>query len=347
MARKRMIDPNFWESIDVLKLTVRQKLLAIALFSLADDYGKGLAEPLHIKVKVFQLENISFEEIEEDLRQIEKHLSLVIYENGGRKYYKWLNWDKWQKVEKKTKSVMPDPTEEDIQRAGLTWSNTIVNKPVNKMLTPSATPEGRQVKRNNLTEPEALAPQGLGMVGEDSGNIRGGFGEDSGNVPLPFDLKRIEGNRREYEEKGIPFSEDSGNDIRKLLQQKLEAAGYTASPAYIQQVETLQKDFSEELIAEAIEIAFSRQRKPGVNYIRGILNSWKEKGLNTVDTVRQAEGRWTEDDEAVQELATYELRTYKPEDIPRPRPKPTEKRAPPGNGVVLAGELVNKLLKPP
>ena len=43
MARRRMIDPNFWESEDVSRLSLFARLLFIGMISNADDEGRGRA----------------------------------------------------------------------------------------------------------------------------------------------------------------------------------------------------------------------------------------------------------------------------------------------------------------
>lgn len=102
-----MIDPNFWESEDVSKLTIRQRLLLIGLFSNADDYGRGRAKPTYIRSVVFPYDDISVEEIQEDLEAIKRHISIVFYEVDGNSYYEFLNWNKWQTVQKPQRSMIP------------------------------------------------------------------------------------------------------------------------------------------------------------------------------------------------------------------------------------------------
>ena len=49
VARKRMIDPNIWQSEDFSKLSTLGKLVFIGLFSLADDEGRGRCNPVYLK----------------------------------------------------------------------------------------------------------------------------------------------------------------------------------------------------------------------------------------------------------------------------------------------------------
>lgn len=109
MARRRMIDPNFWTSEDVSNLTIRQRLLLIGLFSNADDHGKGKGKVAAIRSAIFTYDDIPLSEIEIDLREISKLISIVFYEVSGNSYYKFNNWSKWQRVDKPQISLIPDP----------------------------------------------------------------------------------------------------------------------------------------------------------------------------------------------------------------------------------------------
>lgn len=111
MARRRMIDPNIWESEDVAKLTIRQRLLLIGLFSNADDYGKGRAKPAYVRSTIFPYDDIPVSEIEEDLQAIASCIAIQFYEVDGQSYYKFTNWRKWQTVNKPQPSLIPEPSE--------------------------------------------------------------------------------------------------------------------------------------------------------------------------------------------------------------------------------------------
>jgi DnaD/phage-associated family protein len=274
-----MIDPNFWRSQDVKKLTIRQRLLAIGLFSLADDDGRGIADPPYVRATVFPYDDFSSKEIEEDLKAIGERLSIVFYEVDGSRYYAWKNWNKWQTINRPQRSVLPPPPQ--VSDSMNDSVNGSVNESVNK-------------SRN-----------------ESMNNSEGNSESNSKNECI-----RKERKGRERKE---PLMNDSVNDsFTDFLQKKLD----NPSRLYIQQMESLLREYDEELVIKATEVALARKKNPPApSYVRGILKSWQEKGLETVEAVRQAEGRWTEDDEVAQELATYELKTYRPEDIPRPVPK--------------------------
>ena len=116
MARRRMIDPNFWGSEDVSKLNHTERLMLIGMFSTADDFGKGRANAAYVRSSVFPYEDIPLKEIEKNLSHIQEHIEIVFYEIGDGKYYKFKNWSKWQKVDHPTDSIIPDPQDSETIR---------------------------------------------------------------------------------------------------------------------------------------------------------------------------------------------------------------------------------------
>lgn len=110
MARKRMIDPNIWQSEDFNSLSLMGRLLFIGMFSNADDEGRGIANPVFLRSIVFPYdENIKGADIDEILAEISEKMSVDIYSCDGKRYYQLTNWDKWQKVDKPKPSLFPAP----------------------------------------------------------------------------------------------------------------------------------------------------------------------------------------------------------------------------------------------
>lgn len=115
MARKRMIDPNIWQSEDYSKLNTLSKLVFIGLFSNADDYGFGRAKATYVKSMLFPYEEgIRTADIEKSLSEIAANMSVVFYKRNGNEYYCLKNWIKWQKVDKPTPSIIP-PIDENTE----------------------------------------------------------------------------------------------------------------------------------------------------------------------------------------------------------------------------------------
>ena len=118
MARRRMIDPNFWNSEDVSELTFFGRLLFIGLVSNADDEGKGRANPNYVKSLIFPYDDVRVAEVEKALSEISQKTSVILYTVDGKKFYKFTNWKKWQSIDRPQPSTLPEPTQEntDIQK---------------------------------------------------------------------------------------------------------------------------------------------------------------------------------------------------------------------------------------
>lgn len=111
MARRRMIDPNIWQSEDFSKLSTLAKLVFIGLFSQADDEGRGRAKPIYIKSILFPYdEKVRLIDIETALSEIALNLSVTFYSaDNGNEYYCLDNWENWQTIDKPKPSKIPSP----------------------------------------------------------------------------------------------------------------------------------------------------------------------------------------------------------------------------------------------
>jgi hypothetical protein len=152
-----MIDPNFWESGDISRLSVFERLLFIGMISNADDEGKGRASPSYLKSKVFPYdEKIKVADIKKALTNIENNTSVVFYEQGENGYYFFSNWAKWQRVDKPQKSLIPNPTPEQLRNNSKNDSGII---------------------------PDQLPPKG--KEGKEKGKEGEGEGKEKGKEPPP------------------------------------------------------------------------------------------------------------------------------------------------------------------
>ena len=92
MARKRMIDPSIWQSEDFGKLSNLAKIVFIGLFSLADDEGRGRANPMYLKSNLFPYnEDMRSADIEKALLEISSNMSVIFYSCDGSSYYSLLS----------------------------------------------------------------------------------------------------------------------------------------------------------------------------------------------------------------------------------------------------------------
>lgn len=110
MARKRMLSPDIWESESFSLLSDLAKITFIGLISLADDDGRGKANPAFIKSTLFPYdEKRRVADIKSALSEIARCMSTQFYSVDGNDYYFLKNWTKWQKIDKPTKSKLPPP----------------------------------------------------------------------------------------------------------------------------------------------------------------------------------------------------------------------------------------------
>lgn len=124
MARRRMIDPNIWQSEDFAYLSILARLIFIGLFSNADDEGKGRAKPVYVKSVIFPYdEDVRVADIEKALSEISSKMSVTLYSHNGNAYYKMNNWKIWQRVDKPQKSKIPEP--DDIPESVENYSGMI------------------------------------------------------------------------------------------------------------------------------------------------------------------------------------------------------------------------------
>ena len=88
MARKRMLSPDIWESQSFSSLSDLSKIVFIGLISLADDDGRGKANPAFIKSTLFPYdENRRVAEVKSALSQIARCTSTQFYSVNGNDYY--------------------------------------------------------------------------------------------------------------------------------------------------------------------------------------------------------------------------------------------------------------------
>lgn len=115
MARKRMIDPNIWQSEDFSRLSTLAKIIFIGLFSNADDQGRGRAKAAYVKSTVFPYDDaLRLTDIEKSLNEIAANMSITFYTHDGNEYYSLDNWDLWQKVEKPQTSKIPACSDDSV-----------------------------------------------------------------------------------------------------------------------------------------------------------------------------------------------------------------------------------------
>ena len=109
MARIRTIKPEFWDSPDTARASLRARLLYIAMWNLADDYGIGDGNYKRIIGFAFPNDEIGVSEIPRLIAEVSSTFSVMFFDHEGRPYYWIPSWEDHQRTEKRAKQRVPFP----------------------------------------------------------------------------------------------------------------------------------------------------------------------------------------------------------------------------------------------
>lgn len=110
MARKRMIDPNFWVDEKLGTCDPLARFAFMGLISQADDDGRMNGHPSLIKSVLFPYDyGITAVEVDEWLKQLETKELIIRYQVNNQSYICLPKFSKHQTINKKTDSKLPAP----------------------------------------------------------------------------------------------------------------------------------------------------------------------------------------------------------------------------------------------
>ncbi len=109
MARIRSIKPEFWDSPDTAKASLRARLLYISMWNLADDYGIGDGNFKRIIGFAFPNDEIGVSENPRLIAEVSRTFSVMFFDFEGRPYYWIPSWETHQRTEKRAKQRVPFP----------------------------------------------------------------------------------------------------------------------------------------------------------------------------------------------------------------------------------------------
>ena len=110
MARQRFIWPQLWDDPDLGQLDDGARLLYIGCFSLADDDGRLIGEPVYLKTQVFRYRKTTVAQVAKMRAQIAAACSnFTVYQAGGIEYIAFENWSEYQKPKYPKPSKLPPP----------------------------------------------------------------------------------------------------------------------------------------------------------------------------------------------------------------------------------------------
>lgn len=112
MARIRSVKPEFWKSEAIARLSHRERLTFIALWSYVDDNGVGRDVPQLIAGELFALEpdpREALANVRGDLARLSEEGRITRYTVDGKPYLHITNWDEHQRIDKPNKARYPGP----------------------------------------------------------------------------------------------------------------------------------------------------------------------------------------------------------------------------------------------
>jgi hypothetical protein len=110
MARKRMIDPEFWSDEGIGKWSHTTRLFYIGLWNFSDDNGRFKANSNLLKSQIFPYDDPQTIKIALFKREIGD--KIVWYEVEGSQYGYLRNFNKHQRIDRPQASKLPPPPDE-------------------------------------------------------------------------------------------------------------------------------------------------------------------------------------------------------------------------------------------
>lgn len=108
MARKRMLDPNFFKSYAVNELSIEAAMTFAGLWCYCDDKGRGELDVDLIKAEVWpRRKEITTRKIQNHLAQINAQGMTCHYSVGGVDLLHCTSWNEHQKPQHATPSKLP------------------------------------------------------------------------------------------------------------------------------------------------------------------------------------------------------------------------------------------------
>ena len=100
MARKRMIDPKFWQDDKMLLLTPMHRLLFIGIWNFSDDSGIHKNNDNMLKAEVFPCDDITIEKVGELKDELIQQQLIVPFNSEGIELFYVKNWSIYQYIQK-------------------------------------------------------------------------------------------------------------------------------------------------------------------------------------------------------------------------------------------------------
>jgi hypothetical protein len=186
MPRIRTIKPEFWSSPSMRGADPWVRLLFIAMWNWADDFGRGTANYRELAAFAFPDDQDplapTVAELPLLLAEVQRRWAVAFYEVGGRRYYAIPSWDEHQKNERRAKSRYPAPGD------GVPFDPSPPDLPEHH---PTNGSSGASASRHGSTAP----PRGTSGTGTGEQGNRGSTAPtERGALPAPaiFDAEEVD-----------------------------------------------------------------------------------------------------------------------------------------------------------
>lgn len=107
--RIRTIKPEWLDDERISLASPNARVLSVALLLMADDEGRGRANPRMLGARVFPGSRSFVEDSTNALRELAEASYVVLYEVDGQSYYQVRNWRKHQRIDRPGRSQLPGP----------------------------------------------------------------------------------------------------------------------------------------------------------------------------------------------------------------------------------------------
>lgn len=166
MARIRTIKPEFWDSPDVARASLRTRLFYIAMWNWADDYGKGTASAKQLIGFAFPNdEDVTVSDYPSLAKDVAECFGVVFYEADRRPYYFIPTFPDHQRTEKRATSRIPDPPS-DVSAGQKPWDGSSDDRvgSSDARRGPSVSGTGEQGNRGKGTGEQGKSEQGNSLA---------------------------------------------------------------------------------------------------------------------------------------------------------------------------------------
>jgi hypothetical protein len=155
MARQRFIWPNIWDDPQLGKCSDTERILYVCCFSSADDEGRLVGDPAHLRSTAFAFRpRMSHRIVTKAIANLQRACSQFhVYEVASVQYVQFLNWLEWQRPKYPSPSKLPPPPGYVL---------------VDKRWIPGIFPQSSRNDGETLAEGSSTGRDGMGWVEKDT-----------------------------------------------------------------------------------------------------------------------------------------------------------------------------------